>query len=100
MDAVEDYAGKITFVNVSSDNVIAVKAKEGQIDTVKAGLTKRLEDVQESFEQYLPEQYEKAKKGQILIKGNYAFFLIIGESSETMDQDMEKAISIINEAFQ
>ena len=99
MDA-EDYAGKITFVNVSSDNVIAVKAKEGQIDTVKAGLTKRLEDVQESFEQYLPEQYEKAKKGQILIKGNYAFFLIIGESSETMDQDMEKAISIINEAFQ
>ena len=63
-------------------------------------MTKRLEDVQESFEQYLPEQYEKAKKGQILIKGNYAFFLIIGESSETMDQDMEKAISIINEAFQ
>ncbi len=50
VDAVEDYAGKITFVNVSSDNVVAVKAKEGQIDTVKAGLTKRLEDVQKTFE--------------------------------------------------
>lgn len=100
MDAVEDYAGKITFVNVSSDNVVAVKAKEGQVDTVKAGLSKRLEDVQKSFEQYLPEQYEKAKKGQVLVKGNYVFFLILGESVETMDQDMEKAVSIINEAFQ
>ena len=100
MDAVEAYAGKITFVNVSSDNVVAVKAKEGQIETVKAGLTKRLEDVQKSFEEYLPEQYEKAKKGQVLVKGNYAFFLILGESFDTMDQDMEKAVSIINEAFQ
>lgn len=99
MDDVEEFAGQIAIVNTSADNVIAVKAKEGKIGAVKEGLEKRLGDVQKSFEMYLPEQYEKAKKGQVIVKGDYAFLLVLGESGETADADMEKAVAIINSAF-
>lgn len=97
-DTVE-YAGKIAIVNTSSDNVIAVRAAQGKVDAVKDGLQKRLEDVRKSFEMYLPEQYEKAQKGQVIVKGDYAFLLILGESGESADADMEKAVGIINNAF-
>lgn len=96
---IQAYAGKIAIVNTSADNVIAVQAVEGKVDAVKDGLQKRLEDVQKSFEQYLPEQYEKAQKGKVIVKGNYAFLLILGESGESADTDMEKAVSIIDNAF-
>lgn len=95
----EAYAGSIAMVMTSADNVVAVQAKEGKIDTVKAGLEKRLEDVRKSFENYLPEQSDKAQKGQVIVKGNYAFLLIVGEMDETLDADMEKAVKIINDAF-
>lgn len=94
-----EYAGKIAIVNTSADNVIAVKAAEGKLESVKAGLEKRLEDVQKSFEMYLPEQYEKAKKGQVITKGDYAFLLILGESAESADEDLKKATGIIDAAF-
>lgn len=93
------YAGKIAIVNTSADNVIAVQAKEGKIDAVKEGLEKRLGDVQKSFEQYLPEQYEKAKKGRVIVRGNYVFLLVLGETAESADDDMGKAEEIINRAF-
>ena len=55
---VEAYYGQITMANVSADNVIAIKAAPDKKDAVVEGLNKRLEDVQNSFAQYLPEQYE------------------------------------------
>lgn len=96
---VQEYAGKIAIVNTSADNVIAVRAADGRVNAVKEGLQKRLEDVRKSFEMYLPEQYEKAQKGQVVVKGNYAFLLILGESGESADADMAKAVGIIDNAF-
>lgn len=96
---VEAYAGQLSTVMISADNIVAVHAKDGKIDTVKAALEKRLGDVRSSFEQYLPEQSVKAQKGQVIVKGNYAFLLILGESEETYDSDMEKAVAIIDAAF-
>lgn len=96
---VEAYAGEMSLSMTSADNIVAVQAKEGKIDTVKQALEKRLADVRQSFEQYLPEQSEKAQKGQVVVKGNYAFLLILGEDSTTYDDDMKKANDIINEAF-
>lgn len=96
---VEAYYGQITMANVSADNVIAIKAAPDKKDAVVEGLNKRLEDVQNSFAQYLPEQYEKAMKGRVVEKGNYVFLLILGQESSTFDQDMEKAVGIIDAAF-
>ena len=96
---VEEYYGQISMANVSADNIVAVKAKPDKKDIVVEGLNKRLEDVQNSFSQYLPEQYEKAMKGRVVEKGNYVFLLILGQQSATFDQDMEIAVGIIDAAF-
>ena len=93
------YYGQISMANVSADNVVAIQAAPDKKDAVVEGLNKRLEDVQNSFAQYLPEQYEKAMKGRVVEKGNYVFQLILGQESLTFDQDMEKAVGIIDAAF-
>ena len=95
----EEYYGKMAMTMTSADNVVAVKAKPEKRDAVKEALQKRLKDVQDSFAQYLPEQGEKAQKGQVIQKGDYVFLLILGEMSETFDSDMEAAVKIVNDAF-
>lgn len=92
---VEEYAGKMAMTMTSADTVVAVKAKPESRQKVLDGLTKRLADVQASFERYLPDQYEKSQRGLVIEKGDYLFLVIIGETSE----DMEKAQGIIEEAF-
>ena len=96
---VEAYAGKMSMTMTSADNLVAVKAKEGKKDTVVEALNKRLEDVRNTFEQYLPDQKEKAAKGQVIEKGDYVFLVIIGQDTETFDDDMTRAQEIINAAF-
>ena len=98
-DQVEEYAGKMSITMTSADNLLAVKAKAGEQETVREALEKRLSDVQNAFAQYLPEQSEKAQKGQVVQHGDYLFLVIIGESSETFDSDMEQALKIIDDAF-
>ena len=92
---VEEYAGKMAMTMTSSDNVVAVKAKPEARQKVFDGLTKRLADVQASFERYLPDQYEKAQRGLVVEKGDYLFLLIVGETEE----DLENAKGIVEGAF-
>ena len=80
---VEEFAGNITMVMVSADNLIAVKAKEGKLEAVQNALEDRLAFVNQSFEQYLPEQYAKAQAGKVFTVGDYAFLVIMGR----MDHD-------------
>ena len=68
------YYGQISMANVSADNVVAIQAAPDKKDAVVEGLNKRLEDVQNSFAQYLPEQYEKAE-GSGCRKGELCFFI-------------------------
>lgn len=98
-DDIEEYYGIFGGSMTSADNAVAVKAKEGKADAVAESLNQRLEDVRASFEQYLPDQGEKAKKGQVIQKGDYVFLVIIGQDYDTFDSDMEKAQGFINEAF-
>lgn len=98
-DDVEEYAGQMAMTMTSADHVVAVKAKPGKKQAVVDGLTKRLSDVQNSFAQYLPDQSAKAKKGQIIEKGDYVFLVIIGQDETTFDADMTKAKEIIDAAF-
>ena len=85
--------------SVSADNLLAVKAKPEQKDAVIEAMGKRLKDVQASFSNYLPDQSEKAQKGRVVDRGNYVFLVILGESPETFDDDLDRAVKIIDEAF-
>lgn len=98
-DDLEEYYGLYGMSITTSDNLVGVLVKPDKKDAVVEALTKRREDVQKSFEQYLQDQYEKAKKGVIYEKGDYVFLIIIGSSMETIDDDVARAKEIIDEAF-
>lgn len=100
MSNVETYAGKSSMTMTSCDTVVAVKAVPGKIDLVVESLKRRQEDLINSFSQYLPEQYQKAQAGSVIVRGDYAFLVIVGESEETISEDMQKAEDIINSYFQ
>ena len=84
--------GKTTMVNVSSDVVLAVKAKAGQVDAVKAALEARRDAVAASFEMYLADQFDKANAGRIITKGDYALLVIGGDTQEVVEYDSEDAM--------
>ena len=84
-DDVEEYAGYITMVMVSSDNLIGIKAKEGKVETVQKALEARKEMVVQSFEQYLPTELDKAKAGKVVTLGDYVFLIIV--SNADMDEE-------------
>lgn len=93
---VVEYAGSISMANVSADNVVAVKAAEGKIETVKTALEGRLDAVRQSFERYLPAQYDKAMAGKVITIGDYAFLVIAGR----MDEDPVSEIAAIEAKIQ
>lgn len=91
LDDVEEYNIQYAMVMNSSDNIALVKAKDGKVDSVKASLETRLTDVRKSFEQYLPDQKEKANNGKVIVKGNYVMLLIV--------EKLDEAEKTFNESF-
>lgn len=105
---VEEYAGKMSMVMNSADNFIAVKAKDGKADAIKEALEKRKESVMQQFEQYLPDQYVKAQSGKVLVKGDYVFLIILGDTvtedggefdTDAADAAVKNAENIIGSFF-
>lgn len=99
MTNVETYAGQASLTMTSCDTVVGVKAVPGKLDAVVASLEKRQQDLINSFERYLPEQYQKAQAGSVITRGDYAFLIIIGTSQDTIGTDMQKAEDIIDSYF-
>ena len=83
----------------SCDTVVAVKAVPGKIDAVANALKQRQQDLIDQFSKYLPTQYQKAQAGVVIVRGDYAFLVIIGQSEETISEDVQKAEDIINSYF-
>lgn len=98
-DLLDTFYGKSSLTMTSSDNVLAVKAAPGKIQEVTTALEKRKDDVVKSFEMYLPDQYEKAQAGKVIIKGDYAFLIIIGDYEKGFDNEVAKAEEIIDSYF-
>ncbi len=100
MSNVETYAGVAAMTITSCDTVVAVKAVPGKIDAVVKALKRRQQDLIDSFAQYLPDQYQKAQAGSVIVRGDYAFLIILGESEDTINEDLGQAEDIINSYFQ
>lgn len=94
-----EYYGFYGMSITSSDNLVAVHVKADKKDAVVEGLNERLADVRKSFEQYLQDQYVKAKNGFVYEKGDYVFLVIIGATMESAEADTARAREIIDEAF-
>lgn len=100
MANVETYAGRAAMTITSCDTVVGVKAVPGKIDVVVDALKHRKQDLIDSFSRYLPDQYQKAQAGSVIVRGDYAFLIILGESEDTINEDIQKAEDIINSYFQ
>lgn len=76
-----------TMIQSTTLYIAKVKSPD-DIKEVKEAFTKKLELIQQSFEQYLPEPYEMSLKGQVVDKGNYVMLVIC--------ENTDKAIEMFN----
>lgn len=63
-------------MNVNSDEIILLEAKdEAAVASLKGALEKELEAQTQTWEQYLPDQFEKVKQNLIKTNGNYLIYI-------------------------
>lgn len=79
--AVEDFQCKMPMMNVQATEYFVAKAADGQVETVKAAALKRQADLDATWKQYLPEQYELVKNYKLAVNGNYVLF-VVGENAQ------------------
>ena len=94
-----NYAGQMCMAMVSADRVVVIEAAEGKIDAVTAALETFKQSAIAQFELYLPDQYEKAKAGRIVVKGNYAVLVIAGYNEFIANQGVEEAYKAVDAAI-
>lgn len=72
--------------NVSATILYIAKVKDAKdLPAVKTAFEKRLSLIQQSFEQYLPDQYDLAKKGQVVTEGNYIMLAIAQDTDQAVE---------------
>ena len=94
-----NYAGQMCMAMVSADRVVVIEAAEGKIDAVTAALETFKQSAIAQFELYLPDQYEKAKAGRVVVKGNYAVLVIAGDNEVIANQGVEEAYKAVDAAI-
>lgn len=83
LDKLADYSIRIPMMNVKSNEIAILKAKDAKdIPDVEATLKQRAENVQKQFETYLPDQYENAQNYKLVTKGNYVLMVISEDADE------------------
>ena len=98
----EEAAGYITMINVKTNNVVLVKAKEGRVDAVKAALENKRSEIEEQFKTYLQDQYEIAKEGKVVVLDNYVALFILEDvvnGQKTPAESVQRAEEIFTEAI-
>lgn len=106
MDQVEEYYGEFSMSMTNSDVLVAIKAKPGKIDEVKAALEKRKADLEAQFEQYpVNGSYERAKASKVYVRGDYAFLIGVGvmpvdpEANPEFEKQVQQAQDVIDKLF-
>lgn len=99
LDDIEDYYGKTTIANVSSDVVLMVKAKPGQVDTVKAALEQHRSNLAASFEMYLEDQFIKASNGRVVTKGDYVLLVVLGDNDRITNGEVDAVYQELDEVI-
>lgn len=79
--SVEGFVGKVPMMNVKATEYLVVKAVSGKAETVKNGMLKRQADLDATWKQYLPEQYELVKNYKLVTNGDYVLFAV-GENAQ------------------
>ncbi len=102
----DEYAGSFAGIILRSDALFAIKAKEGKVEAVEQAAKKRLADITAQFEFYpVSGSYDRAKAGEVYVKGNYVFLIIVGdfdpnaEDAAVYDADVQMTKEVIDSMF-
>ena len=83
----EEFTIKTPMMNISTNEIAVLKVKDAKdIAAVEEGIKQRAADVQKTFENYLPNQYENAKNYKLVAKGNFVLFVISEEAEQIAKQ--------------
>lgn len=107
-DIYDEIIAQMSMISAQSDEFVAVHAKEGQVAEVVKALTSYQETLKNDTMQY-PSTQLKIQASQVVEKGDYVFFVMLGTPSmeaETDEQILasakeqnQKAIDIIDQYF-
>ena len=92
-DDLESYAVIVPMMNVSATEIALFKAKDGKIDTVKTAAEARIQQLESTWSQYLPAQYELVENRVVIESGNY-YFLIISDYADEIGNTCKEALGI------
>lgn len=63
-------------MNVNADEIIVIEAKEEKhVESLKAALERELDNQDQTWKQYLPDQYEKVGNNSIIVNGKYLLYV-------------------------
>ena len=87
LSLLEDYSLNDAMMNVKSHTLYIAKVKDtADMDAVKTAFQTRKEQMEQSFERYLEDQYEIAKAGQIVTSSNWVMLVICEDSPKVVDR--------------
>lgn len=83
-DLVKDFVGKIPMMNVHASMYLIIEAEEGKAEDVKDDLELFGKALEQTWENYLPEQYELVKDRKLGVQGNFVY-LIVAETADDIE---------------
>lgn len=81
----DSYALQMAAINVQADEFFIAKVKDGKMDTIKAGIEKRKQDLDNTWKQYLPAVYETVQNSKTVENGGYILF-VVSENAATAEK--------------
>lgn len=89
---VEEFKVYVAGSGANAEEIAAFKVKESKkVEDVYNAVSARLEDLQEGFKDYIPEQYKISQDGIVKKEGKYVF-LILGENVDSIEKVVDKYI--------
>lgn len=74
---VEEYSLQIPLMNVQATEYAMFKAASADdVQAVVDGINSRIESLTQTWQQYLPDQYELVENNKVIVQGNYVFFIV------------------------
>ncbi len=91
-DQLDDYAISLSLINVRAYAVAVLKPAEGQADAVKEGVEQFVKAQQQSFQNYLQDQYEVAKAAKVEQLPSGEIVLVMCEDAADVYGKLETAL--------
>lgn len=89
---VEEFKVYVAGSGANAEELAVFRASDNKkVEKIYKAVNARLEDLQEGFKDYIPEQYKVAQDGIIKKEGKYVFFML-GENVNSIEEVVEKYI--------